>query len=495
MAVAPPLQRARAAMIGIAGAIVAAACGDGPAPQRGIALAECRLPHFAQPAQCATLQVPEDRAHPNGRRIDIFVGVLPANTLSPKPDPLFILAGGPGQAASHLAPFAAQHNAVRRTRDIVLVDQRGTGRSAPLECAAHKPDRRDLFVTDPLPKATACEAELQSRGVDAAHYTTSAFVADVDAVRAALGYERLNLWGGSYGSRVALEYLRRHPGRVRSVVLDSVAPPSMNIALDVWATRDEALDALLEACRRSAACAAAHPDPGATLAAIERDLGDEGKEVVLVDPRTGEATKAQATYDLVVAALGQLAYVPELSSLIPALLERARDGDYAPLFAALLVVAGNLVEQMNVALHYSVTCAEDVPRLTAAERARSLQGVRGRALASRIFGVCDVWPQGTMPADFADPVGSDVPVLLLSGGLDPVTPPDNAAQVAKTLPNSRHIVAAGSGHIVSPHGCAPRLIAAFIDAAGFETLPAECVEHLQKGVRPPFFAGRLAAQP
>jgi pimeloyl-ACP methyl ester carboxylesterase len=492
MAAVFSLQRA---LIGVGAAIVVTGCGDGPARERTLALSECRLPRFAQPAQCATLQVPEDRTRPEGRRIGIFVAVLPANTLSPKPDPLFILAGGPGQAASRLAPFAAQLNAVRRTRDIVLADQRGTGRSAPLECAALKPDRRDVFDTDPLPEATACEAELQARGVDAAQYTTSAWIADLDAVRAALGYERINLWGGSYGSRVALEYLRRHPERVRSVVLDSVAPPSMRISLDVWAARDAALDAIIDACKRSAACAAAHPDPGTTLAAIDRALGDEGASVMLDDPQTGESTKATVTYDLVVAALQQLTYAPELSSLVPALLDRARAGDYAPLVAAALLITGNLAEQMNPALHYSVTCAEDVPRIAAGEPARSLEAVRAKRLATRTLGVCDVWPRGAMPADFGEPVQSDVPVLLLSGGLDPVTPPANAARVAQTLTNHHHVVAAGYGHIVSPHGCAPRLIAAFVDAAAFDRLPTDCIEHLQRSERPPFFADLLAPRP
>ncbi|HEY5863322.1 MAG TPA: alpha/beta fold hydrolase, partial [Casimicrobiaceae bacterium] len=202
------------------------ACSD-VASKRSMTLAECRLARFAQPAQCGTLEVPEDRAKPDGRKVKLFVAVLPANTRSPKPDPLFILAGGPGQAASQLAPFASQLNAIRRTRDIVLVDQRGTGRSSPLECSAFETNRLDPFETDPLPRARLCADQLRANGVDAAQYTTTAWIADLEAVRNALGYPRLNLWGGSYGSRAALEYLRRHPERVRSVVLDGVAPPAM----------------------------------------------------------------------------------------------------------------------------------------------------------------------------------------------------------------------------------------------------------------------------
>jgi pimeloyl-ACP methyl ester carboxylesterase len=419
---------------------------------------------------------------------------MPANTLSPKPDPLFILAGGPGQAASQLAPFAAQLNAIRRTRDIVLVDQRGTGKSSPLECLAFEPNRRDPFETDPLPRAKLCADQLRTNGVDASQYTTTAWIADLEAVRAAFGYPRLNLWGGSYGSRAALEYLRRHPDRVRSVVLDGVVPPRMKVTLDVWPTRDTAFTDVIEACEQSTSCVAAHPDPAATLAAIEADLGPEGKEVTLQDPRTGETMHVPVTIDLVMGALQPLTYVPELSGLIPELLDRAKAGDYGPLIATVDVITGNLSEQMSAALHYSVTCAEDVPRIDDADR-KGLAQIRAENLASKVIDVCSVWPQGSMPADFAEPVKSDVPVLLLSGALDPVTPPAYADEVAKTLPNSRHIVAGGLGHIVSSQGCAPRLIATFVDKASVDDLPKNCIDQLAKGVRPPLWPDRLAPQP
>jgi len=485
---------AAVALAATAALALLAGCGE-RAAQRSIALSECRLPRFPQPAQCGTVEVPENRAYPNGRKLKLFVAVLPANTASPKPDPFVILAGGPGQAASQLAPFAAQMNALRRTRDIVLVDQRGTGRSAPLECMAFEPNRRDTFETDPRPRAELCANELRTNSVDAAQYTTSAWVADLDAVRAALGYPKLNLWGGSYGSRAALEYLRRYPERVRTVVLDGVVPPSIRVSLDVWPTRDAALSGIIAACRASPKCVAAHPDPAATLAAIEQDLGPDGRTIALTDPRTGEPMNVTVTFDLVMGALQPLTYVPELGSLVPELLDRAANGDYGPLVATVDIVTGNLSEQMNAALHYSVTCAEDVPRIGAGERASALDNVRARELANLVIGVCDVWPRGDMPADFATPVQSDVPALLLSGGLDPVTPPAYAEEVARTLTNSKLIVATGFGHIVSSQGCAPRLVASFVETAGFAELPSACLEHLQKSERPPLWPDRLGPKP
>ncbi len=485
---------ATAALVALAMGI--AGCGDGATPVRSIALVECRLPKLSVAAQCGTLEVPENRANPEGRKIALAIAVLPANTLNPRVDPLFVLAGGPGQAASFLGPFAAALTGVRKDRDIVLVDQRGTGRSSPLSCAAFKPDDTPeaALELDPVPKATACAKELADKGVDAAQYTTGAWIADLDAVRTALGYAKINLWGGSYGTRAALEYLRRFPDRVRSVVLDGVAPPSMKASLDIWPLRDLALSAVFDACARTPACHEAYPDLAATLSGIRDQLGPNGRDFALTDPRTGKPQTQRVTFDHVIGALQPLTYSPELSALLPEIIGRAATGDFGPLYAGAMLVAAGLEEQMNNALNYSVTCAEDTPRVTPAETDSALADVRSKALALRALAVCGVWPRGAVPDDAWTPVRSDVPVLILSGGLDPVTPPANGAEAAKTLPASRHIVARGYGHIVSPHACGPRLIAAFIDDPSFATLPASCVEHFEKSTRPPMWPDRLGAR-
>ena len=385
---------------------------------------------------------------------------------------------------------------IHRDRDIVLVDQRGTGRSSPLLCAAFKPDHslKAALEFDPLPKATSCAQELAANGVDAAQYTTAAWVADLDAVRIALGYDKINLWGGSYGTRVAQEYLRRYPQRVRSVVLDGVATPAMRSTLDVWPSREVALGAIVEACAQSRACAAAHPDLKTTIDGIRSSLGPEGRDVTLIDPRTGDSQSMRLTFEHVIGALQSFTYVPELAALLPEVIARAASGDFGPLYAGAMLVTGDLDEQSNTALHYSVTCAEDVPRVTAADAASALASLRTKTLAERALSVCTAWPKGIVPADATTRVKSDVPVLILSGGLDPVTPPANGADVAKSLPDSRHIVAQGYGHIVSPHACGPRLIAAFLDDPTFESLPASCVEHFEKSRRPPLWPDRLGAR-
>jgi pimeloyl-ACP methyl ester carboxylesterase len=282
---------------------------------------------------------------------------------------------------------------------------------------------------------------------------------------------------------------------VRSVVLDGVEPPAMKSTLDVWPSREGALEAVFAACGRSPACAAAHPDLRASLGAIRDALGPTGRDVALIDPRTGEAQTMHLTFDHVIGALQPFTYAPELAALLPEAIGRAAAGDFGPLHAGAMLVTADLDAQSNTALHYSVTCAEDVSRIAPGEAARVLANLRTKVLAERALAVCAVWPKGASPADASTPVRSEVPVLILSGGLDPVTPPANGAEVAKTLPASRHIVARGYGHIVSPHACGPRLIAAFIDDPTFATLPASCVDHFEKSVRPPLWPDRLGARP
>jgi pimeloyl-ACP methyl ester carboxylesterase len=416
--------------------------------------------------------------------------------LSPKPDPLFMLAGGPGQSSDAVVPLAGMLGGVRRDRDIVLVDPRGAGKSAPLQCAALTPrDPFDELVdTDFSRAAGRCLAEIKSTGTaDVAQYTTPAFVADLDAVRDGLGYERINLWGGSYGTRVAQEYMRRYPQRVRSAVLDGVAPPDLRISLDVWPAREAALTRVIAACAEDAACKRAYPDLNATLAAIKKELAHESR-ISVIDPRTGAPRGVNLNFDMVVGALQALVYAPDLASLIPPLLARAETGDFAPLAAAALLATDRVSESMNLALHYAVTCAEDAPRISATEAKQALATLRAPGLAERNLAACDGWPRPALPPAFYSPLTSETPVLILSGGLDPVTPPANGKRVAETLPNSRHVIAAGYGHIVSPHACAPRLIEKFIDEAGFGTLPQSCLDYFATSQRPPLFASLLQPQ-
>ena len=227
---------------------------------------------------------------------------------------------------------------------------------------------------------------------------------------------------------------------------------------------------------------------------LERDLAAPGRRIAFQDPRNGKSQAGTVTFDLVLGSIHAMTYAPERAALLPEIIDRAAGGDFGPLFAVAQASVGNIDEQITPALHYSVICSEDAPRVTPDER-RGLERLRSRALAANMFDVCAIWPKGTPAPDGAMPVKSDVPALLLSGGLDPVTPPASAAAVAATLPNSRQVVAQGSGHVVSTYACVPRLISAFVDSASAATLPATCIDFLATTKRSPLWPDRLGPQP
>jgi pimeloyl-ACP methyl ester carboxylesterase len=278
-------------------------------------------------------------------------------------------------------------------------------------------------------------------------------------------------------------------------VLDGVAPPRMIISTDIWPSRQKVLDDVIAACGRTPTCAIAHPDLGTALNRIEASLAPDGKQMTVTLPRTGASSTVRINWPAVIATVHPLTYQPEAAALIPALLGEAEKGNFGPLLATYSLADNDADTQLNNALFYSVTCSEDVPRLTPDARAKALANPQTHELVSDVLAVCDFWPRAAAPADAATPVTSAVPVLLLSGGLDPVTPPAYAAEVARTLSNNKQIVAPGYGHIVSTHTCGPQLLAKFIDRAGFDTLPATCVDYLQSTSAPLLWSNRLEPSP
>ncbi len=277
------------------------------------------------------------------------------------------------------------------------------------------------------------------------------------------------------------------------MVLDGVAPPQMAVPRDATVLRERALADVLAACEASTPCRTRHPDLGRALDRLERGFPISGRRIEFVDPRRGVPRELTLTFDRILGGLLALTYAPERAALLPEIVERAAAGDFAALFAAAQASAGGLAEQINQVLHYAVICNEDAPRVTPEER-RELAALKSGALAASTFEVCALWPQAASTPDLAAPVTSDVPTLLLSGGLDPVTPPAGAAAVAATLSNSRQVVVRGSGHIVSTYACVPRLIAEFVAAASVASLSGACIDFLATTDRPPLWPDRLGPQ-
>ena len=481
----------------IAAAILVAACGpstDTGVRRGDIALSECRLKDIATTAWCGRLAVPEDPSKADGKKIDVHVAVLPAYTRTRAPDPLVLLAGGPGQAASDLGKLALLFDPVRRSRDIVLIDQRGTGRSHPFNCK--------LFDTlDPVaammqmdPDAGAIRACASGFDGDPRLYTTPSYVADLEAVRKAMGIDQYNLWGGSYGTRVALAYLAAHPQSIRSMIIDGVAPTSMRILIEGLHNGQSQLARTLADCHANAACAAAYPKLADDWATVTRDYAAP-KRVTIIHPRSGQPQQIDADFLAIDAALRTLLYSAEYSALVPEIVTRAAAGDVSPLFAASLRIVGDLGVGMNIGLQLSVVCTEDAHRIDAVERAKVATTSSAAAVLERIDRACGEWPKGTVTPAFHQPTTSSKPVLIFSGALDPVTPPANGELAARTLSAATHIIAPGYAHLVSPHGCAPRLVARFVDDGTAHNLPDECVKALKASKRTPFFVNRLELKP
>jgi pimeloyl-ACP methyl ester carboxylesterase len=458
-----------------------AACNPvADAPRRTLALAPCRLPGVEAAAECATFLVWEDRAAKKGRRIDINVAVVPARVRTHEPDPIFIFAGGPGQGAVSLAsqvmPLFTRLN---DHRDVVFIDQRGTGDSHPLDCDEDDDAPLQSLFEDTLP-AHLVEQCLKQLDADPRQYTTSIAVEDIDDVRAALGYEKVNLWGGSYGTRVELEYVRRHGAHVRSMVLDGVAPATMKLPLSFVADGEAALQKLVQGCEAEALCRLTYPDLNGTIEKLRERLARRPVNASIQDPRTGERQTIDVNENVFLSGLFRPLYEAELASLLPFGIASAANGDFNPLLAQNLEFADDVSENLSLGMHLSVLCSEDIPLITQADLAAADRSFFGRALVDDFLAACKTWPRGQVPADYYTPVTSDVPALLLSGGIDPATPPRHAKQVLATLSHGKHFIAPHLGHGVSLHGCAPHLVEEFIRKGSAEGLDGRCLERIPR---------------
>jgi pimeloyl-ACP methyl ester carboxylesterase len=461
-------------------------------------LAPCRLEHpsfgAAVSADCGRFAVPENRSRPAGRAIELYVARVPAINRREAREPLFVLAGGPGMAATTLytriAPALAR---VRRNRDIVLVDQRGTGRSNPLVCELDE----DVMMRA-TPEVIAAESERCLRALstraEVAQYTSSVAVQDLDAVRAALGYERLSLYGSSYGTRVAQHYLRRFPARVRTVILDGVVPPDLVLGADMALTAEAALGKILDRCAAEAACREAFGDPRAAYRELRARLEARPEPVTLAHPRSGERRTLELGAEHFAGVLRLQSYTSEQAALLPLSMHlAAADGNFAPLAGQFLMTVDSL-GVLAYGMHNTVVCAEDAPRFAAAgiDREKLRTTYIGLAQLEGLEAVCRKWPRGPVDADFHEPLASAAPVLLLSGGADPVTPPSFGVQAMRGLTNARHIEIAGLGHGLIGAPCMDRVLAQFLETADPRELDTSCLER----VRPmPFFTSLAGPAP
>ncbi|HJU43948.1 MAG TPA: alpha/beta hydrolase [Vicinamibacterales bacterium] len=447
-------------------------------------LQPCKGDNVPVDAYCGTLTVYENRETRQGRQIGLNIVVLPALSNDPKPDPFFFLAGGPGQGAAQMAKQLREpYRQILTDRDIVLVDQRGTGKSNPLNCIDPDDSLNALQQGESgaIEKLKKC---LTGYDADLRLYTTTIAMDDLDDVRAYLGYDKINIYGGSYGTRAGLVYMRQHGDRVRTAVLDGVAPTNMRLPLFFARDVQRAFDRLIADCEKDTACNAAYPNLTARVRALVDRLEKNPPTVPIVHPRTGERGEFRVTPLLLLNAFAATLYQPLVASLIPALVERAEKNDFQGVFALAGMNEG-AAENMSVGMQLSVICAEDAPRITPEERKKESEGTIFGPYVMRLQQRgCEFWPRGAVDTAFYEPVQSSIPTLILSGEIDPVTPPVWGEEIAKTLPNSRHIVIPGTGHTAGSTGCGRRLIKAFVDAGTAQNLDTSCVDKI---ARPPYF--------
>ena len=445
-------------------------------------LEPCRLEHplgaGSVAARCGVLEVAENPDEPDGRRIGLAVAVIPAISTRAQPDPLFLLAGGPGQGAREsFVPYLPALAGVQRSRDLVLVDQRGTGDSNRLSCD--------------VPEEAWSEAELSPEALgqlardcldtlpgDPRFYTTSVAVQDLEAVRKALGYGPINLYGGSYGTRVAQHYARRFPDAARSVVLDSAVPPGLALGPGMALDAEAALRATFARCAADAACRDRFGDLGAAFAGLRARLAEGPVEVRLADPVSGQPEVVEFTHAHLAIAVRLLSYSAQTAGLLPLVIHEAwANQNLVPLAAQAEMLGGMLGESIAAGMHNAVVCTEDLPFVDAAaiDREALRQSYLGAEMLEGLEAMCAEWPRGVLDEDLREPLASDVPALVLSGSLDPVTPPAYGTAAAAGFRDHLNVVFEGQGHLQLGLRCAQKLLGRFLDSGTAQGLDTACV--------------------
>ena len=430
-------------------------------------------------ARCGQLIRPLNPADSAAETIDLEVAVVPALSLEPAGDPLVVIAGGPGQSSiQYYASVASAFEGIRRERDIVLMDQRGTGQSAALNCPA---DSGLLGSGADLEAVVAQAMEcLRSLDHDPRYFTTSVAVTDLAALAEALGYAQFNVYGVSYGTRVAQHFLRRYPALVRTVILDGVVPPTIPLGPDIALAAQRALDHTFDRCAEAATCKTRFPRLREDFTVLQTKLKDRPAFAEVINAASGEPQAIEIGADELSGAIRLLSYHPSTVALLPLLIDTASRGDFGPLAAQLWLATQSLAESMSIGMHNSVVCTEDVPHYAsmdideAALEATYLGPLQVRLLEA----ICAGWPAGAIDERFHEPVVTDVPVLLLSGEADPVTPPAFAEAAAVKMTGSLHLVGRDQGHSLAIRGCTPRIMAGFIADGSVAGVDGSCLDRV-----------------
>ncbi len=463
-------------------ALPACAQEAAPASRPADRLASCQVPGAEEnakvDARCGVVEVWENRATRSGRKLHLKVVVLPARGPARQPDPIVYLGGGPGEA---ITGSAGQYNSdLRRERDLVFVDQRGTGEPDKLDCELGRAGdlQSHLDAQFPLDAVRSCRAELEKRA-DLTLYSTAWGADDLDDARVWLGYDKINLWGGSYGTRMAQVYLRRHGEHVRAVVLDGVVPMDETLPISHAAMGQRALDLVLAACDKDAACRQAFPNVREEMERVLERAGREAVRVEVRDPETQKPVAIRLNRGTLADGIRWLLYAPQTAAAIPLLVHEAARGNWTPLAEASVNARTGILGILASGLFFSVTCSEDLPFIDPATVPQRTAGsflgadrVRSQAAA------CAIWPHGAPEAGQREPVRSDVPVLVVNGERDPVTPPQFGERDVSRLTNALRVVVPYGGHFGNGD-CPDEIEEDFLRRGSVKGLDTSCLTRIQ----------------
>jgi len=446
----------------------------------------CNTPTLTKDAGCGKYEVFEDRASKTGRKIALNIAVLPALAAKPSRDPVFVLAGGPGQGAAALVKGSGDYLIkLRRERDLVFVDQRGTGESNPLNCSrpGNKDEMSPYFTETLNPEnLRECRAQLE-KTANLALYTTSIAMDDLDEVRAAMGFDKINLMGGSYGTAAGFVFIRQHGDRVRATVFEGVSPPGAKIYLPFAKGVEHSLERMFSDCAADKECNASFPNLRAELKELSAKLEKRPLTFDAMNLFTGKREQVTLTRDMFGEQVRLMLYVPIYWRWLPLLVHEANKNNAGPFASIAYTNVRGLAGQIALGMALSVVCAEDIPFVTEQEIKSETSGTfYGDYRLRTALKACEQWPKGKVASSFSEPVKSDIPILMISGDLDPVAPPWAAAEAMRFLPNSRQITIANTGHYFR-FPCVDDLSSDFLSKGSAKSLDDSCVKEIE---RPPF---------
>ncbi|WP_286265744.1 alpha/beta fold hydrolase [Thalassotalea atypica] len=454
---------------------------QGLAKESKLELEECHVKGIKEQVQCGTLTVPEDYQKPEGTSLDVNVVVLPAIDRSSELEPLMFLAGGPGQAATELsAHIRRTFYEIRKTRDIILVDQRGTGKSNAIICDEAEFYDQNVYTSSSSDFSAddirECIGQLKQ---NLSQYNSENAIRDFDAVRAALGHQKINIYGGSYGTRAALVYMRLLPDSLRSVVLDSVGPIEVPIG-PFGQSSARSFSLLVENCNLEAACAKAFPDLESEFQTVYERLMKSPEIIRISHPRLGTPLDFKVDGEKFISVIFTKLYSMELRTVVPLTIHQAFLGNFQPLAGLLSTDDTNTDEGgMYFGLTLNIVCNEDFPLLNENDWNADADNTFGRNVSHRVWRLaCPLWPKYRPSSEFYQPVTADIPTLVLSGNLDPVTPPSNGEKSDATLVNSHHIVVKNAAHIVASSDCGVDVVNQFLTELKPDQLDEKCLTEI-----------------